>query len=120
MQGAEQLFAIDLGPSGHVSAWILGNQPDVPEGQMRHLLAAVLGIDGKRRTICLAYCNRYPMPLSDICSEPPEGCEPIPEDDYNYLWTGWVEGACDQCDTHWLYHQVNAIVAHMPMPTYHP
>lgn len=46
--------------------------------------------------------------------EAPKGCEPVPNSDEDYYWTGWFEESCDQCETQWSYS--GEIVAWLALP----
>jgi hypothetical protein len=97
--------------------WISGNTPDIPEGTLGRFIVAIKRDNGNLYSCELDYLNRFAMPCADDC-EPSAGAERVEEDDENYLWTGWHESSCEQCETSWSYDSPERIVAYLPMPTY--
>lgn len=101
-------------PPPQIVGWNTG-KPDVKEGGQNRFWCAVkpLGSEKLHHRVLL-YCNRYAMPLSDQMLEAPKGCEPVPNSDEDYYWTGWFEESCDQCETQWTYS--GEIVAWLALP----
>lgn len=96
-------------------AWTLG-VPPVADRAQRTFWCAVRTKEGKVIHRFLSYCNRYVMPLGDHCDEAPKGCEPVPDGDGEFYWTGWFERSCDQCDTQWEFS--GEVVAWMALPRF--
>lgn len=80
--------------------WQTGT-PDVPAGSKELFWCRCDNGNGVALYYPLVYANRYQMPLSDSCYDPPKGCEPVPDSDDDYYWTGWFEKSCQQCETQW-------------------
>jgi hypothetical protein len=77
--------------------------PTVAEGKLARFWCIVKPIGAPNlSTRYLCYGNKYVMPLSDDCYDPPENAVPV-GDDGEYEWTGWFEPSCDQCETQWAF-----------------
>ena len=98
--------------------WIKGNKPNLEEGQQAEYIVARQRPDGKVFTFVLTYANRHVMGLSDSCWEVPDCVEIIDEDHDEYMWSGWFDRSCEQCDTQWKYQNDAEIIAHMPIPDF--
>lgn len=91
-----------------------GETPNIPKGTQKAFWCRVLNTGASRPcNRLLVYCNGYQMPLSDHCYDAPENAVPV-GDDGDYLWTGWVEEACEQCETYWTYS--GKVLAWMELP----
>lgn len=94
--------------------WQLGVPPVAP-GESKDYWVAFRNHDEKTRYCLLSYLNKYVMPLHDDCIEADaEYATPIPDSDGDYLWTGWFEPYCEQCEVHWISHL--KVLAWMELP----
>jgi len=94
--------------------WQVGN-PDVAEGKRERFWCAVQTASRKTSFVTLEYLNCYAMPASDDC-DPPSDAEPVPGEEDEYSWSGWMEESSGICSHIWAFD--GKVVAWMRLPVY--
>jgi len=94
--------------------WQVGT-PDVAEGKRESFWCAVPTASGKTSCKELEYLNCYAAPASDDC-DPPANAEPVPGEEDEYYWSGWMEESSGICHPIWAFD--GKVIAWMRLPVY--